>query len=212
MKKEEYLEIWDWNTGEPTGQSVERKFSHRSGIPHEGVQLWIYRALNGFIELLFQKRSASKDLYPSVLDISVSGHVPFGLTAGKIEKEAEEELGIIINEKDLEYLGVFRYEETVPENDLFHREFQKIWVMKNDFPADIYTFNDGEVEAVCFVSMDDFRKLLNGGTGTIDSEYYDGRMYRKLLSIENFHPLFFSGQMKSYLDTVFGGIEALELG
>ena len=145
---EEFLEEWDWESGRPTGRKVERRFSHRSGIPHEGVHLWIVSRIGGVPHILLQRRAASKALFPGYFDITVGGHVPFGLGSGKIQKEAEEELGIIPDDASLVDLGYFRYEERTPEFDLFHREFQHVYLLRDDRPLSAYRFCDGEVDAV----------------------------------------------------------------
>ena len=77
---EEFLEEWDWESGRPTGRKVERRLSHRAGIPHEGVHLWIVSLFEGVPHILLQRRAASKALFPGYFDITVGGHVVFGQT------------------------------------------------------------------------------------------------------------------------------------
>ncbi len=205
--KQEFIEEWDWLTGKPLGKPVDRFVAHREGIPHEGVHLWIYKIIAGDIWILLQKRSSQKDLYPSVLDISVGGHVPFGLNSGKIQKEASEELGIDVHDEELTDLGYFRYEEIIPQIDLFHREFQHIWIMNSDIEINNYSFSDGEVEAVCFIRLNDFISVLSGKLTCAESLYYDGKnVYMKNIDLEEFHPLFFSPGMKEYLTLVIDAI------
>ena len=205
--KKEFIEEWDWLTGKPLGKPVERSFAHREGIPHEGVHLWIYKIIDGEIWILLQKRSRHKDLYPSVLDISVGGHVPFGLNSGKIQKEASEELGIDVNDEELIDLGYFRYEEKIPQMDLFHREFQHIWIMNSDIEINNYSFSDGEVEAVCFIRLDDFISVLSGRLTSAESLYFDGKDVNiRNIELEEFHPLFFSPGMREYLTLIIDAI------
>lgn len=205
--KQEFIEEWDWLTGKPLGIPVDRSVAHKEGIPHEGVHLWIYKIIAGQIWILLQKRSSRKDLYPSVLDISVGGHVPFGLNEGKIQKEASEELGIDVSDEELTDLGYFRYEEKIPQMDLFHREFQHIWIMNSNIEIDDYSFSDGEVEAVCFIRLDDFISVLSGEISFAESLYYDGKdVYKKKIELEEFHPLFFSPGMKEYLTIIIEAI------
>ncbi len=205
--KHELIEEWDWASGKPLGKPVERSIAHRDGIPHEGVHLWIYKVIDGEIWILLQKRSEHKDLYPSVLDISVGGHVPFGLNYGKIQKEAIEELGISISDEEIIDLGYFRYEEKVPEINLFHREFQHIWIMLSEIEIDEYYFSDGEVEAVCFLRLEDFKSVLSGKIQCAESIYYDGKeILLRNIELAEFHPLFFSPPMKDYLSLVTDAI------
>lgn len=204
----EYLEIWNWDTGEPTGEIVERSESHRSGIPHEGVHLWIYRMKGKHAELILQRRAINKDLYPGYLDISVGGHVPFGHDEGKIQKEAREELGIEINDADLSFLGRYRYEEKVPEINLFHREFQSVYIARIDEPLSFYKFNDGEVDGVCSIRLKLFADIIRGDRKSHKVEFFDGdKIYQKDVDYTVFHPLFFTNPMKIYLEVVLGAVQ-----
>ena len=90
----EMLEEWDWEAARPTGRAVRRRDAHRDGIPHEGVHLWVVRTAGGLPEVLFQRRAHGKEMYPDCLDITVGGHVPFGVHENKIQKESMEEIGL----------------------------------------------------------------------------------------------------------------------
>jgi isopentenyldiphosphate isomerase len=204
-KKEELLEIWDWETGLPTGKSIERKYAHENGIPHEGVHLWIMRSENNICEILFQKRADNKDQFPGFLDITVGGHVPFGLGENKIQKEAFEEIGIIPENNKMIDLGYYRYEE-IMEN-LFHREFQHIYILHDNRKLSEYKFNDGEVSAIYSISLDDFEKILIEDT-VIHAEKFDGETTSKT-SIEkkDVHPLLFAPSMKEYIRIVIDAVK-----
>jgi isopentenyldiphosphate isomerase len=56
--------------GQDTRENV-----HRKGLLHREIHVIIYNDEN---EILLQKRSMNKDTYPSLLDISVGGHVDLG--------------------------------------------------------------------------------------------------------------------------------------
>lgn len=67
----EYLDILD-EKGNKTGEVKPRQEVHSKGYWHKGVHIWI---INSKKELLVQRRSANKDVYPNKLYISVAGHV-----------------------------------------------------------------------------------------------------------------------------------------
>ncbi|MGL4368965.1 MAG: NUDIX hydrolase [Spirochaetota bacterium] len=206
----EMIEQWDWDAGVPSGMPVLRSKAHREGIPHEGVHLWIVAVFSGEKYLLFQRRAPDKEYYPGYLDITVGGHVVFGQTEGKIQKEAREELGLDVRDEQLVDLGYFRYEETVPELNLFHREFQRIWLMRDDRALDQYRFADGEVDAIAAVPADDFRKLICAEHSFL-ALFFDGTaVSERILSRSDFHPLFFTGPMRPYLDRLFRAIDRPE--
>ncbi|MCU0847598.1 MAG: NUDIX domain-containing protein [Spirochaetes bacterium] len=197
MTADEILEIWDWETGRPTGRPVPRRVSHREGIPHEGIHMWIIRSGKNGPEFLFQNRAMHKESYPGVLDITVGGHVPFGLESSKIQKEAVEEIGILPDEENLVDLGYTRYEEI--SESVFHREIQHVYLLRDDRPLDKYRFNDGEVDGIYAVSMDSLERLM-AADFSFDAEGYDGkRLFIKNVSRSDFHPQLFADSMKEYM-------------
>jgi isopentenyldiphosphate isomerase len=206
---DERVEAWDWATGKPAGRAVSRAEAHRTGIPHEGVHLWIISMIDGTAHMLLQRRAPGKEFYPGYLDITVGGHVVFGQKENKLSKEAEEELGIIPSEKDIIDLGFFRYEETIPEFSLIHREFQHIWLLFDNRPLDAYHFNDGEVDALAAISYPAFRDIITGGN-RCGGYLYDGVSIDKREFIrDEFHPLFFTAPMTGYLRYLTGRIDSL---
>lgn len=196
--KEEMLEAWDWETGRPTGRSVPRGKSHREGIPHEGVHLWIIRTQPRGPELLFQHRAPDKDSYPDLLDITVGGHVPFGLRENKVQKEAWEEVGIIPQREFLLDLGYVRYEERTATR--FHREFQHVYLLHDDRDLSAYRFSDGEVVGIYAVALGDLALLLERDH-SFEAEGWDGsRALRRTVSRRDFHPELFAESMRRYMN------------
>ncbi|MBN1533963.1 MAG: hypothetical protein JXA20_14935 [Spirochaetes bacterium] len=197
---DEMLEVWDWERAVPTGAAVPRREAHARGIPHEGVHLWVLRARE-CPEILFQHRAAHKEHYPDCLDITVGGHVPFGLKDHKVQKEAMEEIGLDPSDEDLVDLGLFRYEER--SEGLFHREFQRVYLLRDDRPLERYTFTDGEVTGIYAVPLSEFQGLF-----TADREFpvrgFDGReMVTVTVSRRSFHPQLFDRSMEAYMDIFF---------
>lgn len=202
----EMLEEWDWETARPTGRSVARGEAHRRGIPHEGVHLWVVR-LGGEPEVLFQRRAHIKEMYPDCLDITVGGHVPFGVHENKIQKEAMEEIGVAPSDSELIDLGYFRYEEV--DGELFHREFQRVYLFADTRSLDGYHFNDGEVDGIYAVKLSDLERMMRG-----DHQFrvdgFDGRRIVSLLADRNaFHPLLFSPSMTGYMRIVIQAVKQL---
>lgn len=206
----ELLEEWDWESGRPAGRAVPRGESYKRGVPHEGVHLWIVRHHGGVPELLFQWRASHKSMYPDCLDITVGGHVPFGLQEGRIQKEAMEEIGIQVSDADMTDLGYMRYEEITP--DYIHREFQHVYIMKDERRLDSYCFNDGEVTGICAVPVPYIRSLYDRDA-ELDVEFFTGTtLETRRISRHDFHPLLFSGLMKTYMTVVLSAAEQLVNG
>ena len=182
--------------------------AHFEGIPHEGVHLWVVRTPEDGAEMLFQKRADFKESYPGCLDITVGGHVPFGLHENKVQKEAFEEIGIMPEDGDLIDLGIYRYEDH-EEKGRFHREFPHVFILKDNRPLDGYAFNDGEVTAIAAVKATGLDGLMKG-EAECPGEYYDGaEVSRKMISRGEFHPLLFAASMKNYMDVLFQAVKEL---
>jgi len=202
--RDEMLEAWDWETGMPTGEAVSREASYKKGIPHEGVHLWIVRNISGFNELLFQKRAMDKTLFPGVLDITVGGHVPYGMDKGKVQKEAWEELGISPEDSDMVDIGYIRFEEKT--DHYWHREFQHVFIMENSLELNEYNFRDGEVDGIYAVPLEQFSELMIENCSLRSSFYAKGECGIAILEKKDFHPLLFSEKMEKYMRVVISAV------
>lgn len=105
-------------------------------------------------EILLQKRSATKDLYPNCWDLSVGGHVDFGKSYIETAvREMKEELGLSVNEKDLVSKGEVLVR--LPKNGEFFNVFE--YKLK---PTDIINTSKEEVSSIRWVSMEDIKKSI----------------------------------------------------
>ena len=204
----EMIEEWDWNKAVPTGKAVARDKAHKEGIPHEGVHLWVLR-LKDDPEVLFQHRAKTKEMYPDCLDITVGGHVPFGINEQKIQKESFEEIGIRPLDKDLIDLGYYKYEEKT--DNLFHREFQQVYLYVDNRPLDRYEFTDGEVDGIFAVKLDDLKLLMIKDFEFTVEGYEKKSLINKTVSRKDFHPLLFAGLMKEYMEIILQALTELAL-
>lgn len=207
-KADEIIEVWDWDLAVPLGIPISRAEAHKKGIAHEGVHLWVLQILNDEPELLFQRRALFKKSYPGYLDITVGGHVPFGLKDDKIQKEAMEEIGIKPSNDELIDLGIFRYEGH-EENERLHREFSHVYMLRDDRALDAFSFNDGEVTALAAIALSRLRSLF-AGRESCAARYFDGStVYNRVLNRNEFHPLLFDDVMKEYMSVIMRAAEEL---
>jgi isopentenyldiphosphate isomerase len=172
------------------------------------VHLWIIRGIGPSLpEILFQERASHKAQYPDCLDITVGGHVPFGVKEGKIQKEAVEEIGICPLESELTYLGLYRYEER--NSVLFHREFQRVYLLRRDAGLDTYRFVDGEVTGIYAVPLEYVVRLLGADEPRVIDGYNGKEMVSREVSRSDFHPLLFEPSMREYMATVISATREL---
>ena len=148
----EYIDIFDENNN-PIGEKKEKQQAHEDGNFHRTVHVWIINDKN---ELLLQKRSATKKTHPNCWDISGAGHIKAGETIsdGTI-RELKEELGVEIEEKDLQYITTIKSTKN-PKN----MEFQYVYLLRCNKKIEEYIFEDGEVSDVKYIFYKDLEKMV----------------------------------------------------
>ena len=132
------------------GQATREECHNNNKIIHRGVFIIVINDKN---EILIQKRTADKDLYPSLLDVSAAGHVKTGETYEETaRRELKEELGIKPNQ--LSYIGKIFFEQEK------ETEFDAIFLTKTDKKIDKIKFDKVEVESIIFIPIKDIKDMI----------------------------------------------------
>ena len=174
---EEYIDIVDKN-GNPTGISVSKSEIHTKGHLHNTAHVWFF---NWEGNILLQQRAASKSVYPLLWDVSVAGHIDTGETAEQAAvREAKEEIGIDISEDNLIKIGVFECFQSYP-NGITDNEFHNTFIAQINEPISSMALQKEEVEAVKFVSIDEFYQLLKN-SDTNNHFVSSNRVYYELVA------------------------------
>ena len=136
--------------GNSTGRTALKSEVHSKGYYHNTAHIWFYTAEG---EILLAQRSATKTLHPLLWDVSVAGHVDAGETVeeGAI-REIKEEIGIKINKKQLQKIGVFPCFQTY-ENGIVDNEFHNTFIIKLNVDLNSVIIQEDEVESVKLISM-----------------------------------------------------------
>ena len=155
----EYFNVYN-KYGEKTGAIIERNEAHKNGICHRVIHLWILNSRN---ELLIQQRSADKDAGANLWYVSVGGHIESSESIeSTLIRETKEELGLDISPfmNSVEYLYTFK--ETMKEKNgvFFDNEFYDVFVLKANFDIDEVTVQEEEVQAVKYISYDEFKNIV----------------------------------------------------
>lgn len=150
---DELLDILD-EFGKYTGNSVLKSEAHKKGLFHATVHIWFYTATG---EVLFQKRSATKETFPNYWDVSVAGHVLAGETIEDAAlREVKEEIGIAILKTDLVKIDIRKNINRHP-NGIIDCEFQNVFLCKLDVDLHALKKQDEEVDALCLRSLEEFK-------------------------------------------------------
>lgn len=158
----ELLDIVDEN-GIPTGKTIDREIAHREGIRHRTAHVWLLREREDGVEVLLQKRSKNKDSHPGCYDISSAGHIPAGVDfIPSAVRELKEELGLIVDEKELIYRGQRRF---CWRDEFYGRPFvdnqvSNVYCLWKDVPPEELTLQESEVECVVWIKLKECKELV----------------------------------------------------
>jgi isopentenyldiphosphate isomerase len=182
---DELVDVRDGESGERTGEVVWKSEAHRRGLWHRCIHCWIFGDDIGEPYLLVQRRAAAKDTWPGYVDLTAGGHLATGEERLDGLREVEEELGLHVSPDRLLPLGVRRAEQEIPEG--LDREFQDVFIIRDDTPPGDLRLQREEVEAVIRIALDDAEAL-----GTVGSaparEYRDGQVSETRVHISDFVP------------------------
>ena len=114
--------------GEYVGRVESRENCHKYGLWHKAVALYIVNSKN---QVLLQKRSANKKLWPNLWDITAGGHVLAGeIGVQAIIREIEEELGIKIEKNDILFIGAAT--SINEKGDIINKHFNEYYIVNKD--------------------------------------------------------------------------------
>ena len=161
---EEYIDILDSN-GIPTGEVKPKSEVHEKGYFHNTAHVWIF---NENKEILLQQRSLNKSICPGLWDVSAAGHVDAGERVEDAAiREVYEELGLKLQNKKLIKIGTNKIERYY-SNNLIDNEFHNSFLYQTNTNIKSYIIDSIEVEAIKYVTIEDFIRLLN----TADNNHF----------------------------------------
>ncbi|MFL5990418.1 MAG: NUDIX hydrolase [Rubrobacteraceae bacterium] len=180
---DELLDVLD-DLGRPTGEVVYKSEAHRRGLYHHCFHCWIAGQDAVGPYLLVQRRAAAKDTWPGYLDVTAAGHLQSGEepVMGGL-RELEEELGLRVDPGRLAPLGTRRIEQEISQG--CDREFHDVFLLLDGTPPRDLRLQEGEVEAVLRVGLDDVEAL---GAGVSAREYARGGISDTRVSLADFVP------------------------
>ncbi len=155
-------------SGEKTGQTMERGEVHRTGALHGSVHIWVIRRRLEGSEVLLQKRASDKDSYPDCWDAASTGHINAGEDSlSAAVREVEEELGI--NAAPSELIPLFRCR--VREDNVFNgkrfinNEITRVYLLRRDIRDEELRPERAEISELKWFGAERLGALLESGSG-----------------------------------------------
>lgn len=151
-----FFDVLDEN-GNKIGKTKLRSEVHRDGDWHKAVHIWI---INDNGEILLQRRCATKDSNPNMLDVSCAGHLSAGddSLSGAV-RELKEELNIDARPSELKFMKTIKrsskYTDTFVNN-----EFDDLYILKTDRKIEDMEFQKEEISEIFYVSYKDFKRMV----------------------------------------------------
>ena len=151
----ELIDVLDEN-GNKIGVVKEKNIIKEDGNFYRAVAVTI---VNSDGEILFTKRSKDKKMYPELWSMFITGHVKaFEASIDAASREIQEEVGIEVSNKELNYLYTIKDEKR--NNSHIENIFFDNYILYKDIDINDIKVNE-EIEGVQFVSIDDAKYLVD---------------------------------------------------
>lgn len=153
----EYFDLLDEN-GNKTGKIKLRTEVHRDGDWHKAVHIWI---INNKGDVLLQRRCATKDSNPNMLDISSAGHLSAGddSLTGAI-RELKEELNLDVSKEELQFIKTLKRSSKYTST-FINNEFDDLYILRTDKTLNDMEFQEDEISEIFFVPYKQFKEMVN---------------------------------------------------
>ena len=166
---EELIDVLDEN-GNKTGEILTREQIHKKGLCHRIVVIAIIDQQGN---ILMQQRSKNKAKNPGKWDVAAAGHISSGQTSTEAAiRETLEEVGIKVNEEELEYILTYKNKESV-EEDYIDNQIYDCYIVKRDkISLRNIKVQESEVEQVKLCKLKEFNQIIENGNIMERDEFY----------------------------------------
>ena len=134
------------NRKELIGETCERN-SVPEGKYRLSIHIWIVNDKN---EILIQQRSASRKMFPNMWTNTGGACIAGETSIETVFRELQEELNVIPNIDNLELIASYKRK----------KDYVDVWLLKQNININDLKFNDNEVQAAKWVSIEEWKKLL----------------------------------------------------
>lgn len=134
------------NRKELTGETCERN-SVPEGKYRLSIHIWIVNDKN---EILIQQRSASRKMFPNMWTNTGGACIAGETSIETVFRELQEELNVIPNIDNLELIASYKRK----------KDYVDVWLLKQNINIKDLKFNDNEVQAAKWATIEEWKKLL----------------------------------------------------
>ena len=143
--------------GEFTGEVASRDECHEKGLWHRAVYAFI---IDKNCNILLQKRSKNKKLWPDKWDVTIGGHVnagEFGRQA--IIRECKEELGINITDDEIKYIVCTT--SVYNKNNYINNHYDECYLITKNINIEDINLQKEEVSNIKYFSKEELIKRID---------------------------------------------------
>lgn len=162
----EYFNVLN-ERGEYTGEIESRENCHKNGLWHKAVALFI---INNKGQVLLQKRSKNKKLWPNMWDMTAGGHVlagEFGFQT--VIRETKEEIGIDVSKKDITFIGASI--SSNQKGEIINNHFNEYYIVNSDVDEKSLKLQEEEVSEVKWIDKEEIiKRIQNKYDGITDKQ------------------------------------------
>lgn len=163
---QEFFDVLD-EKGQYTGKAETREKCHKEGLWHKAVAIFI---INSKQQVLLQRRSPNKKMWPNMWDITAGGHVlagEFGFQS--VIRETEEELGAKLDSNDITFIGSSI--STNYKGDIINKHFNEYYIVNKNIDETKLKLQEEEVAEVKWIDKDEIiKRIKDGYNGITDKE------------------------------------------
>ena len=163
--------------GEFTGEIATRDECHSKGLWH--------RAVYGFIidknyNVLLQKRSSNKKLWPNKWDVTVGGHLNAGeIGRQALRRECKEELGLDINDDEIKFIVCTR--SVYNKNGYINNHYDECYLITKDVDINNLKLQEEEVSDIKYFSKEEVIKRIDNDYDELTEKTVAWPILKKLL-------------------------------
>ena len=163
--------------GEFTGKVATLQECHSQGYWHRAVYAFI---IDQNSNVLLQKRSKDKKLWPGKWDVTVGGHVrtgEFGRQA--VIRECKEELGIEITDDDIKY--IVGTTSVYNKNGYINNHYDECYLILKQIDTKSLKLQKEEVEDVKFFTCEDLINRINNNYDELTEKEVSWHIFKRIL-------------------------------